>query len=392
MTFRPPLSGNVPEPNRRPTGIVRDPRYADHCMGPGELECPERLEALYTMVDAPTFAGRLRMIPPRPASTTELGAVHTDRYLRRIAATAGAPPVFLDEDTRTSAHSHETALLASGGLCRAITAVCDGTVANAFALVRPPGHHAERRASGGYCLYNHVAVGARYAQRRLNLPRILIVDWDLHHGNGTQHCFDDDPSVLFFSTHQGFIYPHTGRLRDTGKGRGKGYTINVPLPAGMGDGDFLHLFETLLRPVALAFAPDLILVSAGFDIHKDDPLGSMRVTPQGFAALTRLLMEIAGECCDGRLVLTLEGGYDLPGLAQSVHAVLRELTGMQHTDPAPIRMTADRARCADVIWRVRQTHRRRWPCLAPGTGDDRPPSRSDRWRAAWARCKTYFNS
>ena len=267
-------------------------------------------------------------------------------------------------------------------------------MANAFALVRPPGHHAEPKASGGYCIYNNVAIGARYAQRTLKLSRVLIVDWDLHHGNGTQDCFANDPSVLFFSTHQRFIYPHTGRLREVGKGRGRGYTINVPLLPGFGDGDFLHLFEALLRPVALAFAPDLILVSAGFDIHAGDPLGGMCVTPQGFAALTRLLMKISEECCQGRLVMSLEGGYDLAALAQSVRAVLRELSGLEHTDRVPILATAERQKCAAVIWRVRRRHGRHWPCLlsAPGDQSDRPPSWAKRCRSRLARARVYFST
>ena len=266
-------------------------------------------------------------------------------------------------DTCTSPRSHEAALLAAGGVCRAIVRVHDGTLDNAFALVRPPGHHAERAAAKGFCLYNNVAVGARFAQKRLGLARILIVDWDLHHGNGTQHCFEDDPSVLFFSTHMAFAYPHTGRRRQVGQGRGKGFTINVPLLPGFGDGEYLAVFEALLKPVALEFKPDLVLVSAGFDIHAGDPLGGMRVTPQGFAAMTRMMLDIADGCCGGKLVLTLEGGYGLEGLRASVREVLRELAGLQTTDPVPLMASADRRRVAYAAWRVKQVHRRYWQGL-----------------------------
>ena len=379
---------------RRRTGIVKDPRYAGHCMGPGEPECPERLDVLYALLEEPEIGDRVSIIPPRRAEATELARVHTERHIRRLEATAGQRPTYLDEDTRTAPLSNEAALLAAGGLCRAIEAVDTGAVDNAFALVRPPGHHAERQAARGFCLYNNVAIGARYAQKTLKRDRILVVDWDLHHGNGTQHCFEEDPSVLFFSTHRAFTYPHSGRLREVGKGRGKGYTINVPLLPGFGDGDYLCLFEYLLKPVALAFKPDLILISAGFDIHADDPLGGMRVTPQGFAALTRLMLDIADECCEGKLVLALEGGYDLNGLKASVREVLREMTALRHTDLSSVRASANSRMCRYVIWRVRRMHGKYWPILSGPNGDAAAgmPSRLERLKGDLARWKAYFTS
>ena len=194
-----------------------------------------------------------------------------------------------------------------------------------YALVRPPDTMPKGTRPAGFCLYNNVAIAAHYARNKLGLARILVVDWDLHHGNGTQHCFEDDPSVLFFSTHQAFTYPHSGSLREIGKGRGKGYTVNIPLLPGFGDGDYLVLFERLLKPIALEFEPDLILVSAGFDIHFNDPLGGMKVTPSGFAGMTRVLLDIAAQCCRGKLVMTLEGGYNLEALRDSVREVLKEM-------------------------------------------------------------------
>jgi acetoin utilization deacetylase AcuC-like enzyme len=265
---------NGPVAKKR-TGILKDPRYAGHCMGPDEPECPERLDVLNALLLEPDLEGCFTDISPRMADKDELARVHSADYIRRLDATSEHASVYLDEDTRTSPLSNQVAQLAAGGLCRAIEEVHAGRVDNAFALVRPPGHHAERGAARGFCLYNNVAIAARYAQSKLGLARILVVDWDLHHGNGTQHCFEDDPSVLFFSTHQAFTYPYSGRLRETGKGKGKGYTVNVPLLPGFGDGDYLVLFERLLKPIALEFKPDMILVSAGFVIHFNDPLGGM---------------------------------------------------------------------------------------------------------------------
>lgn len=384
----PPVTSAAPL--RRTTGIVKDPRYAGHCMGPGEPECPERLEVLYTLLDEPGLADALTVIAPRPAETAELETVHAPQYIRRIAATAGHTSTYLDEDTRTAPGSHEAAVLAAGGLCRAIEAVHNRAVGNAFALVRPPGHHAEHNASGGFCLYNNIAVGTRFAQNRLGRSRILVVDWDLHHGNGTQQCFAEDPSVLFFSTHKAFTYPHTGRAADIGKGRGKGYTINVPLLPGFGDGEFLVLFEALLRPVAMAFQPDLVLVSAGFDIHADDPMGGMQVTPDGFAAMTRVLLDIADACCDGKLVMVLEGGYDLASLRDSVRQVLRELTGQQRTDLAPILASADLEKTAYPVWRVGRFQQRYWPCLRQPGRFNAPPSPTARLKGMLARWAAYL--
>ncbi len=383
-----------PLPAPRRTGVVTDPRCAGHCMGPDEPECPARLEVLQDLLREPQWRGRLVEIEARMADRETLERVHAPSYIRRLEATAGAPSVRLDPDTCTSPDSHQAALLAAGGLCRAIAQVHTGTVANAFALVRPPGHHAERAAAKGFCLYNNVAVGARFAQSRLGLERVLIVDWDLHHGNGTQDCFEDDPSVLFFSTHQAFAYPHSGRRRQVGRGAGRGFTINVPLLPGFGDGEYLAIFEALLRPVAAEFAPDLVLVSAGFDIHGADPLGGMRVTPEGFAALTRLLMDIADQSCGGRLVLTLEGGYGLEGLRASVRAVLEELAGLRSTDPGPLMTAAARSRAAYAVWRVRSVQRRYWTGL--DRPDGQPPGADLSWgsrlRGWLAYAGAYFRS
>jgi len=377
------------------TGIVQDPRYADHCTDPLNPECSERVTVLYSMLQEPEMRGTFQDIPPRPAEKEELLQVHSPKHIQRLEDTQGRAGTYLDSDTQVSPFSHETALLAAGGLCRAIELVHAGKLDNAMALVRPPGHHAERSKATGFCLYNNVAVGVRFAQSRLGLGRILVVDWDLHHGNGTQHCFEDDPSVLFFSIHQSASYPGSGRFSETGKGRGKGRTVNIPLRAGCGDAEYVSIFEKILRPIALEFAPELVLVSAGFDIHLNDPLGGMRVTSRGFAGLTRSILTTADRCCGGKVVMTLEGGYDLDGLRDSVKAVLREMAGLQVTDIENITAGVDAKILAYLLWRVRRNHGRYWKRLsAPVAADttDPHPTLMERLKERSARLLDYLKS
>jgi len=345
------------------TGILRDESFLEHSMGAFHPENPRRLRVLYDMLDSEAFRGRFVEIGARPASREELERVHAPSYLDRLAATSGRRSSYLDPDTSACAGSWNAARRAAGGLCEAVGAVTSGAVRNAFALVRPPGHHAEPGRAKGFCLLNNLAVAARHARETLGLSRVLIVDWDLHHGNGSQNTFLDDPSVLYVSTHQYPFYPGSGALDETGEGAGRGYTVNIPLSSGCGDGEFAALFARIVRPVSLAFRPELILVSAGMDIHASDPLGAMRVTPRGFAALTRVLMEIAGASCGGRLVLALEGGYDLDGLRDSVRAVLDELDDRARTDPEAAASAARERYVASVVQAVRRVHARSWPAL-----------------------------
>ncbi len=346
-----------------PTGIVKDTRYMDHWMGDYHPECPQRLKVIYDMLEEPDMAGQFQEIPPRFADKKELLLVHAGYYVETLAATSGIAYRYLDPDTQTCAASYDAAVLAAGGLCEAIAKVCAGNLKNAFALVRPPGHHAERGQAKGFCLFNNVAVGARYAQERLKVGRILIVDWDLHHGNGTQHSFEDDPTILYFSTHQFPYYPGTGAYTEIGTGKGRGFTVNVPLTIGYGDAEYLSIFERVLKPIALEFKPELILVSAGFDIYIGDPLGGMNVTPAGFAAMTRVLMDIAGECCAGKVVLTLEGGYDLYGERDSVKEVLKELAGLNKSDPAALSGSAMQEMVDNVVARIKSVHGPYWKTL-----------------------------
>jgi acetoin utilization deacetylase AcuC-like enzyme len=307
------------------TGIVKDRRYLDHTMGPFHVESPQRLEAIYALLEE--GSSHLRTIEPRSATEEEIGRIHTEEYIRTLKSTEGKDRVILDPDTSTSADSYQTALLAAGGVLAAADEILEGTIRNGFALIRPPGHHAEAHRAMGFCLFNNIAVAAEYLRNRHGLERIFIMDWDLHHGNGTQHSFYGRSDVLYSSTHQFPFYPGTGHRRETGEGKGEGYTVNIPLLGGKGDGDYLTILTDIIRPIILSYRPDFILVSAGFDIYIGDPLGGMEVGVAGFGAMTRLLMEAAAAVCGDRLLFILEGGYHIQGQAASVMEVLSQLSG-----------------------------------------------------------------
>ncbi|MDL1971229.1 MAG: histone deacetylase [Candidatus Desulfofervidaceae bacterium] len=308
------------------TGIVKDERYFNHQPGEWHPESPERLKAIYRRLEMSEINGAYQQIAPRFALEEEICFIHTSAYVHSIAATAGME-VTLDADTVTSPLSYETACLAVGGSLNLIKAICQGEINNGFALIRPPGHHAEKDRAMGFCFFNNIAITAAYALAEKWAKRILIVDWDVHHGNGTQHAFYSSADVLYFSIHQYPHYPMTGQLEETGEGKGKGLTVNVPLQAGYGDQDYIYIFSELLLPIASQFKPDLILVSAGFDPYVDDPLGGMRITVSGFAALAFILRELAAKFCNHRLGLFLEGGYHLEGIARAVEAIIKVLLG-----------------------------------------------------------------
>lgn len=310
--------------------IVRDDRYLRHLDHIPHPESPKRLAAIHESLTCIENRVPLSYIRPRHASEEEIGLVHEQGYIRQIANIRRFP-TFLDPDTPVTEHSFETAALAAGGLLDAVDRVTGELPAPVFALVRPPGHHAERDMARGFCLFNNVAIAARYAQKRHGVHRVLICDWDVHHGNGTQHAFYGDPTVLYFSVHQFPHYPGTGHLLETGAGPGQGFTINIPVPSGQGDREYRAIFREILVPVARAFRPELILVSAGFDPFHSDPLAGMEVTEEGFASMTSDLMGIASSFCPGRLILSLEGGYHLRGIIQCVDRVIRTLSGENDT-------------------------------------------------------------
>lgn len=309
------------------TGIVRHHLYQEHLAEFPHVESPQRLKVVYDMLDGADMAGQFVTISPRPATNEELSWVHSQAHIERVAGTDGKSHVSLDPDTQTTPLSYQAAKLAVGGLFSLVDQIFDDAIENGFALVRPPGHHAERDRAMGFCLFNNVALGARYAMNTYGVKKVLIVDWDLHHGNATQNTFYTDPDVLYFSTHQYPYYPGSGGLGEVGRGDGMGFTINVPLWPGHGDAEFFQIFKRILYPITSAFKPELIFVSAGFDTYVGDPLGGMNVTPQGYAAMTRLIMDIAKSYASERVAITLEGGYHLNGLRESVRAVLKELVG-----------------------------------------------------------------
>jgi len=346
----------------RKTGIVKDSRYLQHTAGASHPESPERLASVYEMLDNPNMSWKYVHIEPSEASRDQIAYVHTISYIDHIASTAGKSHVILDPDTITSAETYEIAKLAVGGVCKAIDAVMMGEVDNAFAFVRPPGHHAGAGNSAGFCVFNNIAIGAMHAIKTYGLKKILIVDWDLHHGNGTQKIFYSDRRVLYFSTHQYPYYPGTGGLQEIGEGQALGYTINVPLRRGAVNGTFVSAFRKILEPVALAYRPELILISAGFDIHLQDPLGGMHVTPEGFAALARVLLNIADACCSGRMVGVLEGGYHVQGLTRSVKATLEEMFDETHCTEKKLDLMEQEAdeNNKPVIRSVRETLRPYW--------------------------------
>jgi acetoin utilization deacetylase AcuC-like enzyme len=327
--------------------------FAEHDPGPGHPERPERIASVRRGVE--DVAPSVRHLPPRPARREELLRVHTARLVDSVAGSAGKTVRF-DPDTQAGPLTHDAALHAAGAVIDAVDRVLDGELDRVFCNVRPPGHHAERDRVMGFCYFNNVAAAAARALQR-GLERVLIVDYDVHHGNGTQEIFEDEPRVLYVSSHQFPLYPGTGALHETGRGRGEGFTLNLPLPAGCGDGEYVATYEEVVLPVARAFAPQLVLVSAGFDPFVDDPLASMAVTPAGFAELTRLCLEMG----DGRAVFALEGGYDLAGLRTSAAAAMRVLAG--ESVPRPEGEPA--AGFRRILDAFRAHHSRHWPVLAP---------------------------
>lgn len=309
-----------------PTGLVTDPGYLRHDTGPSHPESARRLEAINRYLDAASMDDRLLRLAAPLVDRTWLETVHTPSHIARIEEAAPEMGhVYLDPDTPMSPGSYRAALQAVGGTLAAIDAVMEGRVANAFCACRPPGHHAEPSRAMGFCLFNNVAVGARYVQRRYGLSRVLILDWDVHHGNGTQAAFYEDPTVLYVSLHQYPWYPGTGDRDEVGRGAGEGATLNIPLAAGRGDEEYLAAFDRIIHPAVRAFAPEFILISAGFDAHRDDPLAGMEVTEEGYAAMTAAVTAWADASAAGRVVSCLEGGYHLDALGRSVEAHVRTL-------------------------------------------------------------------
>ena len=308
------------------TGLLRHPDYKLHDPGPNHPERPERYDAVIAALEASGLAASLTPIEPRRATEDDVALCHTRDYIaiakRDIARHAR---MLSTGDTHVSDKSWDVALDAAGGILNTVDAVMQKQVSRAFCVVRPPGHHARPDGGMGFCVFNNVAIGARYAQRKYGVERVLIADWDVHHGNGTQDIFYSDPSVFFFSTHQSPWYPGTGDERETGNGRGKGTTLNCPFPAGSGREEILGVFRNKLLPAVKQFRPDLVFVSAGFDSRRGDPLGQFTLADEDFGELTKIMREIAASTADGRLISVLEGGYNLSGLASAANGHVEAL-------------------------------------------------------------------
>jgi len=335
------------------TAIVTDARMLAHDPGRGHPERPDRLRAV---IDHLEDARELVRLEARPATREELALVHPPAHIDRIAASAGRPRVMFDSDTATSPGSYQAALLAAGSLLVLCEAILAGEVANGFAAVRPPGHHAERDRPMGFCLFNNVAIAAAWLRQR-GVERVAIIDWDLHHGNGTQHAFEADPSVLYVSTHQYPFYPGTGAAEEVGVGQGAGRTVNLPFPAAFGDAEYIRAFQEIITPIVRQFAPHFVLISAGFDCDHRDPLGSMQVTPAGFSAMAKACVDLAQESAAGRVAAILEGGYDLRAIIEGTDETLDAMRG-KHTARPPV--TGDPRRADRILARVRAAQSGFW--------------------------------
>ncbi len=318
--------------------IVLDDAFTRHQTPQGHPEHPGRIRSIASNLRNWDRFSELRVVEPLPAQEDWLRAVHSQDHLERVRATAGRPHSQLDPDTHAGPESWQTALLAAGSTVRLLEMVLNGEAASGFALVRPPGHHAESRRTMGFCLFNNIAVAAQWAIQQQGLERVALVDFDVHHGNGTQQIFEERPDVLYLSTHQHPFYPGTGMWEEQGLGKGKGATVNFPIGPGKGNGFYLSLFDEFAIPILARFHPQAILVSAGYDAHRDDPLANMNLDETGFGELAARLNRLARETCQGRILYVLEGGYNLEALSASLRRTI-EVT----LEESPPTMKGDRS-------------------------------------------------
>lgn len=311
---------------KKRTGLIYHEDYLRHDTGWGHPENPQRLKAIVEHLKKTCLWDDLIHIAPAASDPDWILKIHSQEHVAYLEEACRTGRKVLDEgDTTICPESYDIALLAAGGVLAAVDAVMEGSASNAFCAVRPPGHHAERDRAMGFCLFNNVAIAARYIQDKHELRKVAIVDWDVHHGNGTQNSFYEDSTVFYISLHQYPHYPGSGSHMEKGQGRGEGYTLNFPMPAGCGDDLYLRIFENGIVPALDGFRPDFILISAGFDAHENDPLSGIRLTENAYAKMTGFLKDVAGSHCDGRIVSVLEGGYDLNALASCVESHLKEL-------------------------------------------------------------------
>jgi acetoin utilization deacetylase AcuC-like enzyme len=337
------------------TGYVYEPIYLEHTLS-GHPENHKRLVAIMDLLQERDILDRLEQVPASPVLQERLERNHTARYIDKVHQVAERGGGHLDLDTYVGSRSYEAALVAAGGLVNLTATVLDGAVDNGFALVRPPGHHALGERGMGFCLFNNVAIAAHYALAERGLERILIVDFDVHHGNGTQAAFYESPAVLYFSTHQYPYYPGTGHWQDIGRGAGVGYTANVPLRSGVGDAEYGRIFDEILAPLARRYQPQLIFVSAGYDAHWADPLAGMLLSVTGYATLARRLKTLADDLCEGKIVFTLEGGYHLQVLAYAVLNTFKVLLGDEEVEDPLGPSPRGEVSISDLLAAVKEVH------------------------------------
>ena len=333
--------------------VVIDPAYLKHLPGESHPERPERIQVLLDLANA-LDREQFTLLAPRAATRVDIERIHNPDHLRLVESTSTVNHYALDGDTITSRDSFAVGVLAAGGFLTLLDSIAAKESPSGFALVRPPGHHALPDRAMGFCLFNTMAIGAAYLKHQYGVKKILIMDWDVHHGNGTQNSFYEDPSVLFISTHQYPFYPGTGAINEVGAGAGAGYTLNIPLPAGCSDREYMEVFQHVVVPAAEKFQPEWILVSAGFDPHRRDPLAGMNVTEEGFGSMAGALLAVAERFAEARIAFLLEGGYDLTGLRNSVATVLSAIQQGKAQQNGGLRLAE--SRIEPLIRRVLKVH------------------------------------
>ncbi len=309
------------------TAVFYDPIYLEHDTGYGHPERPERLQTTMQMLEGVGLAEKVRILSPRDASVEEIGLVHPKSHIEKVKRVAESGGGWLDPDTHVGARSYDAALKSAGALVEGLERIFSGDIDNAFCLVRPPGHHATAERGMGFCLFNNNAIAARFAIREFGISRVFILDWDAHHGNGLQDIFYDDDKVLYISLHQYPHYPGTGSTGELGIGAGEGYTVNFPLPARSGEEVYLAAFDQVILPIARAYQPELVLISAGYDGHFSDVLCSMLLRGNSYAEMAIRLKDLAETSCGGKMMAALEGGYNLVGIAISITDTIAVMAG-----------------------------------------------------------------